>query len=137
MAIIQSTHLGAVGIGVNDLDRSTDFYIRVFGMKKVWKLKLPHMQEMILNFEGGRGASLVLMHYVDGSNPHYSNNPVKLVFYVPDPRACMEMIRQEGLEILREALAVPELQNAVVGLAKDPDGYLLEILQAAGSGRPL
>jgi lactoylglutathione lyase len=132
MNVAQSTYLGAVGIGVSDLNRSVDFYTGVFGMKKVWKLKLPHMHEMILNFEGGRGASLVLMHYVDGSNPHYADNPVKLVFYVSEPRVCIEMIRKEGLEIIREATPVPELQNAVVGLAKDPDGYLLEILQAAG-----
>ena len=70
------------------------------------------------------------MHYIDGSNPNYTNNPVKLVFYVADPKECMEMIRREGLEIIRDATPVPELRNAVVGLAKDPDGYLLEILQA-------
>jgi lactoylglutathione lyase len=42
---------------------------------------------------------------------------------------CIEKIRAEGLEIVREAEPVPELRNAVVGMAKDPDGYLLEILQ--------
>jgi len=67
-----------------------------------------------------------------------SDNPVKLVFYVNDPRNVIDRIRGEGLEVIREATPVPELQNAVVGLAKDPDGYLLEILQAApkspGSG---
>jgi lactoylglutathione lyase len=125
-----SNYCGATGIGVSDLKRSTDFYMNVFGMKKLWKLKLSHMHEMILNFEGERGSSVVLMHYIDGSNPNYKNNPVKLVFYVTDPKACIEKIRREGLEIVRDAEPVPELRNAVVGLAKDPDGYLLEILQA-------
>jgi lactoylglutathione lyase len=128
-----SNYLGAVGIGVRDLDRSVNFYTRVFGLKKIWKLKLPHMHEVILNLEEGRGSSLVLMHYIDGSNPNYTNNPVKLVFYVDDPQECIELIRREGLEIIREATPVPELRNAVVGLAKDPDGYLLEILQAKAS----
>lgn len=123
-------YCGAAGIGVSDLKRSTDFYMNVFGMKKMWKLKLPHMHEMVLNFEGRRGASIVLMHYVDGSAPNYVNNPVKLVFHVADPKACIEKIRGEGLDIVREATPVPELRNAVVGLAKDPDGYLLEILQS-------
>lgn len=128
-----NNYLGAVGIGVSDLDRSVDFYTRIFGMKKVWKLKLPHMHEVILNLEGERGSSLVLMHYIDGTNPNYTNNPVKLVFYVADPKGCMELIRREGPEIIRDATPVPELRNAVVGLAKDPDGYLLEILQAEAS----
>ncbi|MBN1381814.1 MAG: VOC family protein [Deltaproteobacteria bacterium] len=126
-----SNYMGATGIGVSDLKRSMDFYMNVFGLKKIWKLKLPQMHEIILNFEGEQKASVVLMHYVDGSNPNYKNNPVKLVFYVTDPKACIEKIRGEGLEIVREATPVPELRNAVVGLAKDPDGYLLEILQSA------
>jgi lactoylglutathione lyase len=130
MAISVNNYLGAVGIGVSNLERSAEFYMRIFGMKKVWKLKLPHMYEVVLNFEEGRGSSVVLMHYIDGSNPNYTNNPVKLVFYVTDPKACVEMISREGLEIVRDATPVPELRNAVVGLAKDPDGYLLEILQA-------
>jgi lactoylglutathione lyase len=123
-------YLGAVGIGVSDLNRSVDFYTRIFGLKKVWKLRLPHMHEVILNSEGDRGSSLVLMNYIDGSNHQYTNNPVKLVFYMADPKECVEMIRRDGLEIIREATPVPELRDAVVGLAKDPDGYLLEILQA-------
>jgi len=123
-------YMGATGIGVSDLRRSTDFYMNVFGLKKLWKLKLPHMHEMILNFEGEQKSAVVLMHFVDGSEPDYKNNPVKLVFYVTDPKACIEKIRREGLTIIREAEPVPELRNAVVGLAKDPDGYLLEILQA-------
>ena len=125
-----SNYCGAAGIGVSDLKRSTDFYMNVFGMKKLWKLKLPYMHEMILILDGGRGSSVVLMHYIDGSNPNYTNNPVKLVFYVTDPKECIDKIRREGLEIVRDATPVPELRNAVVGLAKDPDGYLLEILQA-------
>ncbi|MBN1663035.1 MAG: VOC family protein [Deltaproteobacteria bacterium] len=125
-----SNYMGATGIGVSDLKRSADFYMNVFGMKKLWKLKLPHMHEIVLNLEGEKGASVVLMHYVDGSDPNYKNLPVKLVFYVTDPKACIEKIRGEGLEIVRDAEPVPELRNAVVGLAKDPDGYLLEILEA-------
>jgi lactoylglutathione lyase len=131
MSIITKRYLGAAGIGVSDLKRSLDFYTRVLGMKKSYELKLPHMDEVILEFEGRRGSAIVLMHYTDGSNPNYTNNPVKLVFYVDDPKAFAENIRREGLEIVREPEPVPELGDAVVGFAKDPDGYLLEILQAA------
>ena len=127
-------YLGAVGIGVSDLNRSVDFYTRILGLKKIWKLNLPHMKEVVLRSEGGRGSAVVLMHYIDGSNPNYKNNPVKMVFYVADPKLIIERIRHEGLEILREATPVPELQNAVVGLARDPDGYILEILKTTPPG---
>ena len=130
MVKIPASYLGAAGIGVSDLEKSYDFYTRVCGMKKAYKLELPHMDEYILTSTNSRGSSVVLMHYTDGSNPNYKNNPVKLVFYVDDPKAFAEAIRKEGLPIEREPEPVPELQNAVVGFARDPDGYLLEILQA-------
>ena len=47
-----NNYLGAVGIGVSDLVRSVNFYTGIFGLKKVWKLKLPHMHEVILHLEG-------------------------------------------------------------------------------------
>ena len=129
MKEIIKSYVGAAGIGVSDLEKSYDFYTRVCGFKKAFTLNLPHMDEHILTSPTGKGASVVLMHYTDGSNPNYTNNPVKLVFYVDDPKAFADAIRKEGLPIEREPEPVPELQNAVVGFARDPDGYLLEILQ--------
>lgn len=130
MSSLAKSYFGAVGIGVSNLKKSLDFYTRIMGMKESFKLNLPHMNEAILIFEGSRGSGVVLMHYTDGSNPNYKNNPVKLVFYVADPKELAGRIRQEGLEIIREPEPVPELGDVVVGFAKDPDGYLLEILQA-------
>ena len=65
------------------------------------------------------------------------DNPVKLVFYVADPVAVAKRIRAEGLEIVREPTPLPSFNNAIVGLAKDPDGYVIELLQApAPAPRP-
>jgi lactoylglutathione lyase len=69
------------------------------------------------------------MQWTDGSEQHYRDNPVKLVLYVADPSDLARRIRDEGLEIVREPAPVPELRDAVVGFARDPDGYLIEILQ--------
>jgi len=120
--------VGAVGIAVSDLTRSVDFYSRVFGMKELMTLKLPEMDEVILGFEGSRGAAVVLMRYTDGSDHNTQDIPVKLVFYVPDPTAIAAAIRSEGLAVTREPEAVPQLGDAVVGFAKDPDGYTIELL---------
>lgn len=123
--------LGAIGIGVRDLQRSADFYQRVLGMKELQTFKLPYMDEIVLGLEG-RGSAIVLMHWTDGSERHYGSNGIKLVFYVPDPKATAQRFRDEGLEVVREPAPVPGLGNAVVGFAKDPDGHLIELLQATG-----
>jgi lactoylglutathione lyase len=120
--------LGAVGIGVSDMDRSVDFYTRVLGMQKTQTFKLDYMDEVVVAHEGR--TAVVLMHYTDGSARNYKDNPVKLVFYVTDPKAVTEAIRADGLEITREPAPIETLGGTVIALAKDPDGYTVELIQA-------
>ncbi len=127
-ASASTAYIGAVGIGVSDLARSADFYTRVLGMKVITTFKLDYMDEIVVGFEG-RGSALVLMHWTDGSARNYRDNPIKIVLYVPDPTAAAEAIRADGLEIVREPTPIASLGGAVVGFAKDPDGYLVELLQ--------
>jgi lactoylglutathione lyase len=123
-----STYIGAMGVGVSNLELSTDFYCRVMGMKKLQTMHLEHMNEEVLGFDG-RGASLVLMHWIDGSERQYLNNPIKIVIYVPDAAAIIEAVRAEGLEIVKEPTTYPSMNNAIIAFAKDPDGYLVELIQ--------
>lgn len=124
-----TNHMGAVGIAVSDLDRSVDFYTRVLGMRVLTTFELPHMDEAVMGW-GRRGAAVVLMKYTDGSDPATSDLPIKLVLYLDDPVAVADRIRAEGLAVEREPAPVAALGGAVVGFAKDPDGYLLELLEA-------
>jgi lactoylglutathione lyase len=126
--------LTAVGIGVSDLDRSADFYSRVLGMKVLQTFKLDYMDEIMLAHEGRN--AVVLMHYTDGSVRNYKDNPVKLVFYVTDPVGLAAKIKAEGLEVTREPAAIESLGGAVVGLAKDPDGYVIELIEAPAARQP-
>jgi len=119
--------LGAVGIGVSDLKRSTDFYSRVIGMTQTQTFKVDYMDEVVLAFEGR--TAVVLMHYTDGSVRNYKDNPVKLVFYVVDPQAVSDRIKAEGLEIVREPAPMANMGGALLGLSKDPDGYIIELIQ--------
>jgi catechol 2,3-dioxygenase-like lactoylglutathione lyase family enzyme len=121
-------NLGAVGIGVSDMARSEDFYTRVLGMSVQQRINLPHLQEIVVGYEGR--TSVVLMHWLDGSERRYKGGDVKLVFFVPDPKAVIAKIRAEGLPIQREAEVMPEFNNMIIGLAEDPDGYVIELLQA-------
>jgi len=119
--------LTATGIGVSDLDQSVAFYTEALGMQQTQTFKLPYMDEVVVAHEG-RGA-IVLMHYTDGSERNYRDNPVKLVFYVTDPAAITERIRARGLEITREPIANESMNGAVIALAKDPDGYVIELIK--------
>ena len=121
--------LGAAGIGVSNLTASADFYTTVFGLSFVTKLRLPTMDEIILSMDG-RGAALVLMCHTDGVARDLANTGGKIVFYVVDPVATVELARDHGAEVVREATPVPEFDDAVIAFVKDPDGHLVEILQA-------
>jgi len=120
--------LTAVGIGVSDLDRSEAFYRDVLGMQRTGAFHLDYMEEVMLAHEGRN--AVVLMHYTDGSAHNYRDNPVKLVFYVTDPKLFAGRIREAGLEVTMEPAPVESLGGAVVGLAKDPDGYVIELIQS-------
>lgn len=130
MACLESSDpkLAAVGIGVSDLEASTDFYTRVMGMKVKYKARLEHTKEVVLEFADSKGADVILMNYTDGSTPNYKNNPAKLVFYVPDAAAAINAIAAEGLTILSKPAPMGQT-TVIVGMAKDPDGYLLEIVE--------
>lgn len=121
-------YLGATGIGVSDLARSAEFYKTALGLQQTQTFKLPYMDEIVLAHEGR--TAVVLMHWTDGTNPDYRDLPVKLVFYVTDPTAVAARIRAFGCEVTREPAPIETLGGAVVGLCKDPDGYVVELLQA-------
>ena len=100
-------------------------------MTELRRYQLPVMDEVILGMngtDGAPGAKLALMHWSDGSDQRYGDNPVKLVFYVADPVAVVESIRADGLEITVEPAARPELGGIVIAFARDPDGYVVELL---------
>jgi hypothetical protein len=85
--------------------------------------------EIILRYPSGKGSAVVLLHYTDGSTRNYTNVPVKLVHRVPDSGASVAAVAGEGLEVVLEPL--PFTANgteALVALAKDPDGYTLEMV---------
>lgn len=120
--------LGAVGIGVSDLQASAEFYKAALGLKEIQTFKLPYMDEIVLAHEAR--TAVVLMHWTDGSARNYRDVPVKLVFYVTDPKAAAEAIRQAGGRITLEPAPQASLGGAMVGLGKDLDGYVIELLQA-------
>ncbi len=123
-----SDYIGAVGLAVSDLERAARFYTHALGMKELYRLKLPNMDEIILSFEG-RSAALVLMQYTDGTAHDPRAFAGKVVFYFADAAATAQKIREAGGVITREPTPVPAFDNAIIGFARDLDGYTLELLQ--------
>jgi lactoylglutathione lyase len=119
--------LSAVGIGVSDLAKSTDFYVNVMGMEKIRSIKIDYMDEEILGYPDGE-SYIVLMHWTDGSPRNYKDLPIKIVTRVKDPVALAAKIKAAGYEITREPQPSEQVGGAIVGFAKDPDGYMLELL---------
>ena len=119
--------IGATGIGVSDLEASSRFYQAALGMKVTRTINLPYMDEIILD-HAGRNA-VVLMHWTDGSARNYKDVPVKLVFFVSDPVAGAERLKAAGGTVTREPAPFGD-DGPIVCLGTDPDGYVIELLQA-------
>jgi catechol 2,3-dioxygenase-like lactoylglutathione lyase family enzyme len=120
--------LGSVGIGVMDLERSIGFYGDVLGMKVLRRFELGYLNEVVLGFPDGSGANVVLMNWPQDGARKYDGDNVKLVFYVHDPAAVIARIRAHGGRIDREAAPIEALNGTVVGLGRDPDNYVVELL---------
>jgi catechol 2,3-dioxygenase-like lactoylglutathione lyase family enzyme len=130
-AAVAAPRFGATGIGVADLQRSSAFYADVLGLEVLRTYELADMDEIVLGRKDRPdGAVLVLMHWKDGRAVDYRDNPVKVVWYVADPKAAIERIRARGGAIDLEPVPLEVLNGTVVGLGRDPDGYVVELIGA-------
>ena len=125
----RSALMGAVGIGVADLHASTEFYADVLDMEVLRTYELGYINEVVLGFPGGEGAVLVLMNWPGDQTRRYDGGNVKLVFYTEDAAGVIERIRARGGKIDRQPAPMEVVDGAVVALARDPDGYVVELLE--------
>jgi predicted enzyme related to lactoylglutathione lyase len=122
-------YLSAVGIVVVDLELAAGFYERALGMTSLQTITLPTMKEIVLGFEGTRSAAVILMKYTDGTQHENNKRDGKLVFYVNNASRTLEAIRDAGCRVEREAKVIDSMGGAIIGLARDPDGHQLELIQ--------
>lgn len=131
--------LVGVGIGVSSLDASADYYTRVLGMRFKRDIDVPgFMKEKELGSPLGKGPSIILMHYEDATK-RYANVPTKIVFGVRDAAAFASVIAQNDPAKLLQKPAPFADSGLSVGMARDLDGYLNEIVQgttSADAGAP-
>ena len=132
--------IGAVGIGVSSLEESTDFYTRVMGLQYQRDYSVPNFVEekAFSSYQMNKGLGLVLMHYADETRA-YKDIPAKVVFGVRDADGLTKLISDEDPSKVVVPPAPYADSGLIIGIAKDLEGYLLEIIQSqdqmdAGAG---
>ena len=123
------SRLGAMGIGVADLEVSKAFYADVLGLEVKRVYELGYINEIVMGYPEGDSAVVVLMNWPGQDRP-YEGNDVKLVFYIDDAVAVIDKIRRRGGNIDREATPIDALPGTLVGLGRDPDNYVIEVIEA-------
>lgn len=117
----------ATGMAVSDLEQATAFYVDVLGLKKLQAVDLDEMKEHLLGTGKPGAPTLVLMEYKDRPKPASDTEASKFVFYVRDAAATAAAVVEAGGRVTREP--APYGDN-IVGFVVDPDGHLLELIQA-------
>ncbi|GAA0395340.1 VOC family protein [Microbispora corallina] len=127
---------GHVGLNVSDLDRSRDFYRRVFGFDVVRESDEEGRRYAFLGRDGE--LVLTLWQQSEGTFPTRLPGLHHLSFQVPgieDVRRAEAVIREIGATLHHDGI-VPHGEGRASGgvFFEDPDGIRLEIFAPDGAG---
>ena len=130
--------LGFIGIGVSNIEKSTKFYQDILGLDIIGTYdditvdnadgSESFLDEVVLGYKNKPGTLLVLMNWPN-DNKKYDGDIVKVVFEVENAKSVMEKIRKAGGKIDREATPHYTIEGGLVGLGRDPDNYVVEVIQ--------
>jgi catechol 2,3-dioxygenase-like lactoylglutathione lyase family enzyme len=137
----QSSQLLLSKVSTADLEKSYNFYTKVLGLKHAVTAgqKMPPLSfktskehpfiEIPLNFTGSLADPFFVLVKQEGVNPAPEWTKLIVVgFKVPDARLTLKRIKEAGYEIVRDA--PPPGPGNVYAMARDPDGYMVELIQA-------
>jgi catechol 2,3-dioxygenase-like lactoylglutathione lyase family enzyme len=120
---LDSARIASFGVYVADLERSVDFYTGVLGMSV--RRTFPH--QVLL--EGlGESATLIVARRPEGT-PDGGGDFQKIVFFTTDAEDLYRRSLEGGAAAVEEPTARPDMPYTI-GLVRDPDGHLLEFIQA-------
>ena len=130
--------LGFIGIGVSNIEKSTKFYQDILGLDVIGTYddvtvdnadgSESFLDEVVLGYNDKPGTLLVLMNWPN-DDKKYDGDNTKIVFEVEDAKAVIEKIRKAGGKIDREATPHYTIEGGLVGLGRDPDNYVVEVIQ--------
>jgi len=118
---------------VGDLERSIDFYTNVLGMRLLRKTDRPD-QKYTLAFVGygdERAHAVLELTYNYGVSSYDTGTGYgHVAIAVPDAAAACAAVRAKGGNVTREAGPVKG-GTSVIAFVQDPDGYKIELIEAA------
>lgn len=127
---------GFTKLVVADLERAVRFYGAVFGMRGLHRVRAEDhaypLEEEVMALADDPGAHrLVLVQYLEMAPP--PAGAAWTGFAVPDIRETLAALEREGGRI---AVAVHENaeHGVLAALAADPEGHMIEVIQAIGGG---
>lgn len=128
-------YLIAMGMSVSDQAASTKFYTTAFGWTGAATGTFPltdatgaaTVTEYTVQYSTQGGSAIVLQAWTPARNSQ--NNPIKIVLFVPDAQAAADKVVSAGGTIAKAAERTPVYDNRKLIVAKDPDGYILELVE--------
>lgn len=129
------TTMSLTAIRVADLDRAVEFYVQGCGFVYEKDLTTSTFRATIVR-AGAAGLELVLpTDGAAGETPDHGNMLVKIVTNTTDARARMaDACAHGGTEVTPPTRL--EAYDMVIGIVRDPDGYLVEFVQRPDALEP-
>jgi lactoylglutathione lyase len=114
---------------VVDLDRSSDFYVSVLGMRELMRFPLPSGEiESVLAFPDSKGSGVILISHPSRAEPYvHGDGYSRLVLKISDLDAAVSQLRHRGVNFTKPPTAGPNGMR--YAMFADPDGYIIELLQ--------
>ncbi|MXW00160.1 MAG: VOC family protein [Holophagales bacterium] len=122
--------LALVAINVADLERSENYYGEVLGFKRVWTYPSDgnDVIEIGLAPPGG-GATLVLAHFNDDPLPEGKGSYGRIIVNTANAKALAKKAEAAGSTL--RWVTIPGDNPPTIVFFRDPDGYEIELYQAA------
>lgn len=126
-------YLVAMGFSVSEMNASRAFYSGALGMNetRIGSFSVTdatgrgRITEFAMRHDAGAG--LVLQDWSPARDS--KDRPVMVVSFVPDAQAAADAVVKAGGSIVEQASRTPIYDNRLLIVAKDPDGYWLDLVQ--------
>ncbi len=127
--------LGQYCINVTDLDRAVEFWESVIGIPVQSRTEIPNVKEVVLQAEIG-GSRIQLAQHLDRTGPIDMGSAMwKIYVDTDDCQALYDKAVAAGCESASPPRRL-DRWPVTVAFIRDPDGYLVELLQNHEGKRP-
>lgn len=125
--------ISGFGINVDDLDRSVEFYTVVLGLQEKTKIDLGELHEVLVGGADDRHSILLVKHADRADVPAPGTGFEKIVFVTDDVEALHERVVAHGGTSEKAPWNIEQM-GIRVALVRDPDGYLIELIERQPGG---